>query len=186
MADDNDATQTAVEPAVDAAAFAELQERFAALEAEAIDSRKAAEERDDQIRKLSEVNARLADDAETMRFTEEVSGKTKSSTAHWVGDKDGHIRMLKSIKRQFGETSEQFKFYIETNRAIAAQLEAGDLLKEFGRGGGDDANSAWDKACAMANEKRTKNPSLTIEQARDLVFQENKGLYTQYLTEEGR
>ena len=171
---------------VDAQKFAEMETRFAALEAENAANKAAAEAQAAEVKKLSEANAKLTDDAETMRFTEEVEGKTKESKHAYVGDAAAHLKHMKSLAKAFGEDSEEFKHYLATQRQSATLAANSLLMREMGASGVDNETTAYGKLVALAKEHQSKNANLTFEQSFAEVMSQpqHKDLYQQY-TEEG-
>lgn len=171
---------------VDAQKFAEMETRFAALEAENAANKAAAEAQAAEVKKLSEANAKLTDDAETMRFTEEVEGKTKESKHAYVGDAAAHLKHMKSLAKAFGEDSEEFRHYLATQRQSATLAANSLLMREMGASGVDNETTAYGKLVALAKEHQSKNANLTFEQsfAEVMSMPQHKDLYQQY-TEEG-
>ncbi len=177
----------AAEPAVDAKAFAEMQAKFAAIEAENAAIKQAAEAQAAEVKKLSEDNAALKDEAETLRFTEEVTGKVKDNRHAYIGETAKHVKQLKSLAKAFGEDSEEFKFYVETQRQAAAVSANSLLFREMGRGGADAETSAYGKVVAMARAAQEKDKTLSEQQAIAVVLKDptNAKLYSEYLAEDG-
>jgi hypothetical protein len=171
---------------VDAQKFAELEDRFAALEAENLANKTAAEAQAAEVKMLSETNAKLTDEAETKRFTEEVEGKTKASKYAYVGDPGQHVKHLKSLAKAFGEDSEELKFYLQTQRQAATIASQSLLMTELGNSGVENETTAYGKLTALAKARKAEKPSLSFEQAFTEIISapEHKELYTRY-TEEG-
>lgn len=172
-------------PAVDALKFAELENKFAALEAENLANKQAAEIQASEVKKLSEDNAKLTDKAETMRFTEEVEGKSSANKHAYVGEFAKHVAHMKSLAKAFGEESEEIKFYMETQRQSAALAESSLLFAEKGRGGAGGDGTPWGKIVGIAKTKVEADKTLSEAQAISLVLKEQPELYAEYQASEG-
>lgn len=175
----------AAEPAVDALKFAELETKLQALEAENLANKQAAEIQASEVKKLSEANAKLTDEAETLKFTEEVEGKSKANKHAYVGEFAKHVAHMKSLAKAFGEESEELKFYMETQRQSAALAESSLLFAEKGRGGAGGDGTPWGKIVGVAQSKMETNKTLSEAQAISLVLKEQPELYAEYQASEG-
>lgn len=172
-------------PAVDALKFAELETKLQALEAENMANKQAAEIQASEVKKLSEANAKLTDEAETLKFTEEVEGKSKANKHAYVGEFAKHVAHMKSLAKAFGEESEEIKFYMETQRQSAALAESSLLFAEKGRGGAGGDGTPWGKIVGVAKSKMETDKTLSEAQAISLVLREQPELYAEYQASEG-
>lgn len=172
-------------PAVDALKFAEMETKLAALEAENTANKQAAEIQAGEVKKLSEANAKLTDESETLRFTEEVEGKSKENKHAYVGEFAKHVAHMKSLAKAFGEDSEEFKFYLETQRQSAALAESSLLFAEKGRSGSGGDGTPWGKIVGLAKAKMAEDKTLSEAQATSLVLKEQPALYEEYQASEG-
>ena len=172
-------------PAVDALKFAELETKLQALEAENLANKQAAEIQASEVKKLSEANAKLTDEAETLKFTEEVEGKSRDNKHAYVGEFAKHVAHMKSLAKAFGEDSEEMKFYMETQRQSAALAENSLLFAEKGRGGAGGDGTAYGKIAAKAKELQATNGK-TFEQSFAEVLKIEPQLYAEYQAEEGQ
>lgn len=175
----------AAEPAVDAQKFAELETKLLALEAENTANKQAAEIQAAEVKKLSEANAKLTDEAETLKFTEEVEGKSKGNKHAYVGEFAKHVAHMKSLAKAFGEDSEEIKFYMETQRQSAALAESSLLFAEKGRGGAGGDGTPWGKIVGLAKAKMESDKALTEPMAISLILKEQPQLYAEYQAAEG-
>lgn len=147
----------------------------------------------ENVRRLTEENARLAQAVEAARahataleresrrrrYTDEVLGRTGAGDGRrWYGEPERHVAMLESLADAFGEESEQVRQYIELNRAHAAQLAEAGLFREIGASGAPSPR-AWDeierRARALAGE------GLTFAEAVERVAEADPQLYRRYL-----
>lgn len=167
-------------PTVDALKFAELETKLQALEAENQANKQAAEIQASEVRKLSEANAKLTDEAETLKFTEEVTGKSNANKHAYVGEFAKHVAHMKSLAKAFGEDSEEIKFYMETQRQSAALAESSLLFAEKGRGGAGGDGTPWGKIVGVAKTKMEADKTLSEAQAISLVLKEQPQLYAEY------
>lgn len=172
-------------PVVDALKFAELETKLLALEAENLANKQAAEIQASEVKKLSEANAKLTDEAETLKFTEEVEGKSKANKHAYVGEFAKHVAHMKSLAKAFGEESEELKFYMETQRQSAALAESSLLFAEKGRGGAGGDGTPWGKIVGIAKTKVEADKTLSEAQAISLVLKEQPELYAEYQASEG-
>lgn len=175
----------AAEPTVDALKFAELETKLLALEAENLANKQAAEIQATEVKKLSEANARLTDEAETLKFTEEVEGKSKDNKHAYVGEFAKHVAHMKSLAKAFGEDSEEIKFYMETQRQSAALAESSLLFAEKGRGGAGGDGTPWGKIVGIAKSRMETDKTLTEAMAISLVLKDQPQLYAEYQASEG-
>lgn len=158
-----------VSPDTDANEFAKLNTELAATRTE----------RD----KLAERVARLEADAMNSRFAAEVEG-TVSGGIRWFGDHEQHKTMLVKLAGAFGEQSPEVQQYIQQNRTYAAQLQESALLEELGSNHTrTDEPTALEALTAKAEEIHAANPKLTKEQAFANATEANPALYERYVRE---
>lgn len=158
-----------VQPDTDANEFAKLNTELAATRTE----------RD----KLAERVARLEADAMNSRFAAEVEG-TVSGGIRWFGDHTQHKTMLVKLAGAFGEQSPEVQQYIQQNRTYAAQLKESALLEELGSNQArTDEPTALEALTAKAEEIHAANPKLTKEQAFANATEANPALYERYVRE---
>lgn len=186
MADEKNQNLDESTEAVDAKKFAEMEARQNELEAQNQQFREQAEASAAQLKTLSEANAKLVDDAETKRFTEEVEGKSAENKQPYVGDAAAHVKHMKSLAKAFGEDSEEFKYFLATQRQSATLAAQSLLFREVGTSTADNETSAYGKLTALAKEHMGKNPGKTFEQsfAEVMGMPQHKELYQRY-NEEG-
>lgn len=96
----------------------------------------------------------------------------------FAGDKDAKVTFMEAVADKFGEDSDQFKAYVEDQKALGAQVEASSLFEEKGKPGAESDIDAQTKLDTLAKE-RAKTDKITFEQAYQLVASENKDLAAQ-------
>lgn len=161
-------------------AIAELQAQLAAQQAE-VEKLKAEK---DQAEKLasqsSERIQKLEAEAQRKRFSDEVLGV--GGKARWVGETEGHVSHLCALAGAFGEDSAQVKFYVEQQRARAAEIAENAAFKVMGSEREGGGNSALAELESLA-KKRSTDEGQSYAVAYDAVCQENPALYDRYLKE---
>ncbi len=163
-------------------AFAEMQQKITALEAERTEAKQAAEKLSTELKTATEQVAKLNQEACRKRFTDEVLGKGTESGVRWYGEVEKHVAFMEKLAEKFGEDSQELLDYIQEHRATAEQLRQTNLFKEMGREGSGTA-SAQDKINTMTRELQAKNPSMKFAEAYTQVITENPKLYEEYLVE---
>lgn len=134
----------------------------------------------EQVEKLNERNGALEADARRKRFTDIARGRAEGADGiAWHGDVEGHVAMLTDLAQAFGDESEQVTRYIDqqTAQATAFAEAVKPLMQAEGTNrGGDSAQTAWDEVEVKAKALREAEPTMTIEQARVRVLNENPEL----------
>lgn len=167
-------------PAVDAQAFAELQEtvknlseRDATRAQEVKTLKDTNEAQTATIKILSETNERLLTDARTKTFNDKIKGRVEGGRA-WHGDHAKHLDMLEKLVKAFGEESDMVKDYIAQQETIAKQFAESNLFVELG----SDASGASAQANASqildtkARELMKGNAALTFAEAMGQLMQD--------------
>lgn len=151
------------------------------LGTEASPSAKEFAEMKDQLKTLTEDNAKLKAEARAKRFREEIKGQTEGGVK-WFGDHAKHLGILESLAKTFGEDSNEFTTYVEIQRATAKQMATSDLFKEMGAEGDSTAGgNATEQLNAMITERVKKSDGkLTYADASRQVFEENPQLYNEH------
>lgn len=162
---------------------AEVDERIESIRQEFTDQLTAAQDetaKEKEARIAAETRlAALEKERRSARFTDLVLDY--EGGARWFGDAEKHVSMLEVLAENFGEDSEPFKTYVETQQTIASTLRESELFKELGTSQGSARDGAENKLDAMAKERQKANPSLTYAQAYTEVLStdEGKQLYAQ-------
>ena len=142
--------------------------------------RKAAEER----------LAKLEGEAQTRRFTDVIMGRDSAGDGSppFAGKHEMHNRTLAMIAKEHGEDSEQFKEYVEEQRAVAKQMREAGLFKEIGAGSGPDqiANSAVRRFDDAVDAFIKTNPDKARGDAIQAVAKAQPKLYTESVREKDR
>lgn len=152
-----------------------MQEQLAAKEAAEAEAKARAEQ---VTAALDASNARIAKmeaDARQVRF--------RALAAGWTGETEGHVELLTQLADAAGEDSKAFRFYVEQQNAVAAQLSESKLFEEVGtsRPADNDA-SAVAKVNRLASAK-AKDAGVALGTAMQQVFSEQPDLYRAYVAE---
>jgi hypothetical protein len=106
----------------------------------------------------------LETERRTDRFTEVV--RNRDAGAPFVGGLDKQVKILLTLAESFGEESEEFTDYVETQKAAAEQVKTSQAFSELGSSASGASNSEPVRRIeAMAEEVRKTKPALTKEQA---------------------
>lgn len=152
-----------------------MQEQLAAKEAAEAEANARAEQ---MTAALDASNARIAKmeaDAQQSRF--------RALAAGWTGETEGHVELLTQLADGSGEDSKAFRFYVEQQNAVAAQLSESKLFEEVGTSRQTDNDaSAVAKVNRLASAK-AKEAGVTLGAAMQQVFSEQPDLYRAYVAE---
>ena len=132
----------------------------------------------EQNQALADRVARMENEATEKRFGEMVNGPTP-----WYGDADKHVGILKTLASTFGEDSDEFKTYVDNQKAMAEQLAESVLFKEIGSSNSGNGPDAGAKLDAAARKLMSEDATLTYAQAYTLATEQNAQLYNEYLAE---
>lgn len=160
-------------------------DRVATLEAENA-ALKARETRDGtDLKTANERIALLEVKDEVSTFTEIVLGEGNPE-GRWFGKVENHVKHMRSLKKAFGEDSEELKHYIASQKAQVTAMNTAGLFDERGSDFGADASDAADTPTgalaqmkAMAEKLVSEAPAdapITIEQAMVRISKENPDL----------
>jgi signal peptide peptidase SppA len=177
------ATDAAAQPAATAAAPA-LEEPAAAAAPEA-----AKEDEPTADAALAEREAALDVREAALKDREEKAESTLAETAaaqrkarfeaiaaDFAGDKPAKVQMMESLADKFTEESDEFKAYVEDQKALSAQITAGGLFKEAGAPGAgseSDPKAQLDAKAAVIQ----KEEGITKAAAYTKACQQNSDLY---------
>lgn len=152
-----------------------MQEQLAAKEAAEAEANARAEQ---MTAALDASNARIAKmeaDAKQSRF--------RALAAGWTGETEGHVELLTQLADGSGEDSKAFRFYVEQQNAVAAQLSESKLFEEVGTSRQTDNDaSAVAKVNRLASAK-AKDAAVALGTAMQQVFSEQPDLYRAYVAE---
>lgn len=132
----------------------------------------------EQNQALADRVARMENEATEKRFNEMVNGPTP-----WYGDAAKHVGILKTLASTFGEDSDEFKTYVENQKAMAEQLAESVLFKEIGSSNSSNGANAGAKLEAAARKLMSEDGNLSYAQAYTLATEQNAQLYNEYLAE---
>lgn len=144
------------ELAAQAAAMAETQQRAAAL-VQALDA-------------SNKTVAELQRDAKRKRYAELAKG--------WHGKTDAHVAILETLGEE-GEDNPLFRFYVEQNSALSAQVEASAIFAELGGIGEEQPQDARGKLESIAHKLQAGDPGLSWAAALGKAAEQNPDLYAQ-------
>lgn len=144
------------ELAAQAAAMAETQQRAAALE-QALDA-------------SNKTVAEMQREAKRRRYAEMAKG--------WNGSTDAHVAILETLGEE-GEDNPSFRFYVEHNNALAAQVEASAIFSELGSVGEEEPQDAQGKLESIARKLQVGDPGLSWASALGKAAEQNPDLYAQ-------
>lgn len=155
--------------------LAALQERLAATEAAKAEADARAAQVTTALDASNERIAQMEADAQQARF--------RALAAGWTGDTAGHVELLTQLADGNGEDGKAFRFYVEQQNAVAAQLSESKLFEEIGTSRQDTNDvSAVSKVNRLASAK-AKDAGITLGAAMQQVFSEQPELYRAYVAE---
>jgi hypothetical protein len=184
MAEPNTPTIHASEQdAARAQQFAEMQATLAALQSENAGLKTASEQTATALKQAAERIQAMETDARRKRFTTLATGDKQSP--RWFGEVVKHVSLLETLADTFdGEDSEQFKGYVQQQRAMAELLRESALFREVGTDASGRPPSAWSKIEQQAKTLREQDRTLTHEQAISRVIASEPQLYNEYRAEQ--
>ena len=150
-------------------------------EAEAVASELAAKaeaetELSARLRKVEEAldasnkrNAELATEARRKRFGELAED--------WTGETAKHVALLEQLADSAGEDSEAFGFYVQTQNAVAEQLNASQLFEDIG----SDKPASEPKGFDAVVRERMAADKVSYSVAAKRVTDEQPELYDEYV-----
>lgn len=152
-----------------------MREQLAAKEAAEAEARSRAEQVTAALDASKARIAQMEADAQQARF--------RALAAGWSGDTDGHVELLTQLADGSGEDSKAFRFYVEQQNAVAAQLSESKLFEEIGTSRQDSGEGgAVAKVNRLASAK-AKETGVTLGDAMNQVFSEQPDLYRAYVAE---
>lgn len=115
------------------------------------------------------------------RFTEIV--RNRDAGAPFLGGIDTQVQILERFADTFGESSAEFKGYVETQKAAAEQVKTSQAFSEIGSGASVATSEPVKRLEAMADELRKTKPELSKQQAFSEVLDTPEGarLYAESL-----
>lgn len=133
---------------------------------------------DAELVKANEKIGVLETDSRAKRFTDIVKGHTEAGGPHqWFGEPEKHVSFMEKVAVSFGEDSDEFKQYVEQQKAVAAQLQTSELLKVHGSDQGDKGGSDFMNLVAA---KMKEKPDLAEPDAIEQVANEKPEAYEKY------
>lgn len=138
---------------------AQAKQRAAALEAALDASNKAV--------------ADMKREAKRRRYAEMAKG--------WHGAADKHVAILETLGEE-GEDNPTFRFYVEHNNALAAQVEASALFAELGATGEEEPQDARGKLEQIARRMQAADAGLSWAGALAKAAEQHPELYAEQRT----
>lgn len=182
MADTNTTSTTQAAEPTQAQQYAELQVELAALRNENVGLKSASEQTATALKQAAERIQAMETDARRKRFTSLATGDKTSP--RWFGEVVKHVSLLETLADTFNEDSEQFKDYVQAQRAMAEQIAQSALFREVGTDASGRPPSAWSKIEQQAKALREQDRALTHEQAISRVIASEPQLYNEYRAEQ--
>ena len=160
--------------------FTELQQQFnqvkdalAASEAKRAETEQEAKRFADALDKS---NARIA----AMEATDQRR-RFSELCKDWFGKTEANVNLLVKMADAFGEDSPEFKDYVTSQNAIAAQLAESKLFTEIGTSrSADNAGTPGGKIESMARQIATER-KLSFAMAMSAAAEEHPDLYNEYV-----
>jgi hypothetical protein len=167
--------------------YTEMETKFAAMESARATEQAALKAATEQLAAIQATERRK-------RFTDIVLGRDGAGDgARWFGDVAKHVSLMERLATTFGEDSDDFKAFVEQQRATAEQVRAAGLYREIGTGARfDDGRPSVHaeieaKAREFAEAAGTKpNDALALAQAKIEALRANPALYERAMAEERR
>jgi 2'-5' RNA ligase len=176
-------TQASEQDTARAQQFAEMQATLAALQSENAGLKTASEQTVTALKQAAERIQAMETDARRKRFTTLATGDKQSP--RWFGEVVKHVSLLETLADTFGgEDSEEFKGYVQAQRAMAEQIAQSALFREVGTDASGRPPSAWSKIEQQAKALREQDRALTHEQAISRVIASEPQLYNEYRAEQ--
>jgi len=171
---DQDKVETAVADAQEPTAGAP-----AGAEAKADEGKAAVETPDAKSGDAAETAAQLKAANDRIAALEaEAHEKWLNETVKDMGGEDTvNKSVLSTLAEAHGKDSEEVKAFITNQTALGKQIETAGLFAEHGKKGAGTDNSAEAQVEAKARELMAKDSTLTIQQARTTVYEQNPDLY---------
>jgi hypothetical protein len=131
----------------------------------------------DQIKELTDRQARMERDGMVKRLSERIRGNGNPNH-RIIGDEDKKIALVVKLAETFGEESEEVTDYLADQEAASTALREAGVFSEVGTSVG--APPITGQFEAKLKEFMAANPSLNRGQAASKVLSENPELYRQY------
>lgn len=128
---------------------------------------------------LTALKAELEKSKEKIAALEQsaLDGWIDTTVANFAGETAANKAILSALVAANGKDSAEVSTFIENQKALTAQLEAGGLFKEIGKGADGTDTSAEAQLEAKAKALMAADPTLTIQQARTNAYEQNPDLY---------
>lgn len=125
---------------------------------------------------------RMRNERRKEKFTAEVTGHSAENGVAWFGSIEANVKQLISLAQSHGDDSTEVRWTIEQKRNEANAIRNTGLFKPLSLSQtGDSESSILAQVQHLADQLRVAEPTLSIEQAMNRVYQENPEFYTRGL-----
>lgn len=148
----------------------------------------------DEANDIESLRAQLAESKQSQAAaTARIADLEKAALDKWIdeataglaGEVAHNKTVLGALVTAHGKDSAEVEAFLENQKAMTAQLEAGGLFSEIGKGGSDTDNSAEQQLETKAKALMAADSKLSIQQARTQAYEENPDLYAQMQADKG-
>lgn len=115
------------------------------------------------------------------KFTAEVLGRSAESGVAWFGPIQENVAHLVSLAETYGDDSPEVKWAVNQKRNEAKAIKATNIFDPISLGNTEDLASVTSQVARLAEQKRNADPTLSMEAATTLVYNENPDLYLRSL-----
>lgn len=106
-----------------------------------------------------------------------LDGWIDTAVEKLAGETASNKTILSALVAAKGKDSAEVAAFLESQKALTAQLEAGGFFSEIGKGGDGTDKSAEAQLEAKAKALMAADSKLTIQQARTTAYEQNPELY---------
>ena len=160
--------------------FSELHQQFNEVKGALAASEAKRAETEQEAKRFAEAldksNARIA-----LMEAADQRRRFAETCKDWFGKTEANVSLLVKMAEAFGEDSQEFKDFVISQNAIAAQLAESKLFSEIGTSrSADNAGTPGGKIEAIARQVATER-KITIAQAMTIAAEQNPQLYAEYV-----
>jgi 2'-5' RNA ligase len=115
------------------------------------------------------------------KFTSEVIGRSAENGHAWFGNPQDNVNHLVSLAETYGDDSSEVRWAVTQKRNEAQAIRATGLFDPISLGAHEDGASVTAQVTRLAEQLRSSNSNLTMEQAITKAYEENPELYIRSL-----
>ncbi len=136
----------------------------------------------ERVTAIEDENKRLKEESQRRRFTDVVRGQDGEGDGHppFAGETEKHVTMLLSLSEKYGETSDEFGWYVKQNREHAEHTKA--LFTEIGSSGSVEPSNTEEDVVKKAEKLMKDDSGLTLGEAVSKVLEADPEVYAESLT----